>query len=165
MKYELKKLNMEMGIPEYDMFQEIPKKELGAQNEANGLSFIEFKEFLKLKINEEKVELSEKEAPRITYIMYLNSYPIGKISIRPRLNDYWELHSGHIGFTIRPSERNKHYGSKILELALKECKRMKLFHVKLVCSPQNIGSQKVIQNNGGEIIKQDESTFFYKIDL
>ena len=38
MKYELKELNMQMGLLEYGMYQDIPLKESGSTNLCNGLT-------------------------------------------------------------------------------------------------------------------------------
>lgn len=46
MKYELKELTMNMGIPEYEMYQDIPLKESGSTNLCNGLPYEVFKNFL-----------------------------------------------------------------------------------------------------------------------
>ena len=45
------------------------------------------------------------------------------------------------------------YGSKILELALKEAKKLKLEKVLLTCDRDNLASQKIIEKNGGQLQK------------
>ena len=56
---------------------------------------------------------------------------------------------GHIGDGIRPSERRKGYATKMISLALEECKKLGMDKVLLVCDKDNIGSVKSIINNGG----------------
>ena len=51
------------------------------------------------------------------------------IDIRQELNDYCARFAGHIGFSIRRSERNKGYAKIQLRLALNECKKMGLSRV------------------------------------
>ncbi|WP_019413774.1 GNAT family N-acetyltransferase [Paenisporosarcina sp. TG20] len=56
---------------------------------------------------------------------------------------------GHIGYGIRPSERNKGYASYLLKEALIKCKELHMGQVLVTCDEDNIGSAKVILNNGG----------------
>ena len=71
------------------------------------------------------------------------------INIRHSLNDYLLGRGGHIGFGVRPTERQKGYATKILSLGLNRCKELKIHDVLLTCNKDNIASVKTIQNNGG----------------
>lgn len=59
------------------------------------------------------------------------------------------LNGGHIGDGVRPSERKKGIGTQMISLALKECKKLGIDKVLMVCNKENIGSAKSILNNGG----------------
>ena len=74
---------------------------------------------------------------------------IGAVNIRHYLNDYLLKYAGHIGDGIRPSERNKGYGTKMIALALIECKKLSISKVLMVCDKDNIASAKTIIKNGG----------------
>ncbi|MBR6309160.1 MAG: GNAT family N-acetyltransferase [Lachnospiraceae bacterium] len=74
---------------------------------------------------------------------------LGAVNIRHELNDYLLQHGGHIGDGIRPSERRKGYATKMIGLALEECKKLGLDKVLIVCDKDNIGSAKSIIRNGG----------------
>lgn len=74
---------------------------------------------------------------------------VGAVDIRHYLNDYLLMYGGHIGDGIRPSERRKGYATKMINLALKECKKIGIDKVLLVCDKTNIASAKSIINNGG----------------
>jgi len=161
----LKKLSIDIGDLEYMMYQEIPQSENGAINNLKGATLIDYYILIKKRISEEFAELDERNTPRITYIMYVNDYPVGEIMIRPVLNDYWETFSGNIGYKIRPSERNKGYGNIILKLALEECKKLKMHEVYLQCLKNNIYSSNVILKNNGKLINEDIYTLYYKIEL
>ncbi len=76
---------------------------------------------------------------------------IGRVQIRHKLNDYLLKYGGHIGFYIRPSKRRIGYGTKILELALIETKKLGLSKVLVTCDDDNIGSQLIIEANGGAL--------------
>lgn len=74
---------------------------------------------------------------------------VGAINIRHYLNESLLLNGGHIGDGVRPSERRKGIATKMIELALQECKRLGIDRVLMVCDKVNIGSAKSIRNNGG----------------
>lgn len=74
---------------------------------------------------------------------------VGAVNIRHYLNESLLLNGGHIGDGIRPSERRKGYGTKMIALALEECKKLGTSRVLMVCDKTNIASAKSIINNGG----------------
>lgn len=74
---------------------------------------------------------------------------LGAVNIRHYLNDFLLREGGHIGDGIRPSERRKGYATKLIALALEECKQLGIERVLLICDKDNIGSAKSIISNGG----------------
>lgn len=94
---------------------------------------------------------------------------IGMIDIRHSLNDYLLNFGGHIGYSIRKSERKKRYATEMLALGLKECKKLNIEKVLITCDKNNIASAKTIINNGGqlenEISQEDRITQRYWINL
>lgn len=74
---------------------------------------------------------------------------VGAVNIRHGLNEHLLKCGGHIGDGIRPSERRKGYATKMIGLALEECKKLAINPVLLVCDKNNIGSAKSIVSNGG----------------
>lgn len=74
---------------------------------------------------------------------------VGAIQIRHYLNEYLSTYGGHIGDGIRPSERRKGYATKMIGLALEECKKLGMDQVLIVCDKDNIGSARSIIHNGG----------------
>ena len=84
-----------------------------------------------------------------------NNIIIGAIEIRHQLNDYLAFRGGHIGYGIRPSERNKGYASKMLSMSLQHCKAIGLSKVLITCLKNNIGSAKTIIKNGGILDSED----------
>ena len=81
---------------------------------------------------------------------------VGAVNIRHELNDYLLTYGGHIGDGIRPSERRKGYATKMIALALEECRKLGITKVLIVCDKSNIGSAKSIQNNGGVLENEVE---------
>ena len=157
----LKEIEQSDGQEVYEMFQEIPKAETGTENQVNGMTFQEIEEHKKRLIKNSKgLDLNKNDTQKINYILYEDKYPIGSIALRLKLNKYWREHSGHIGFSIRPRERGKGYGTKILGLVLDKAKTRGLKEVYLQCNNKNIFSQKVIEKNGGSRIKEDGSIYY-----
>lgn len=74
---------------------------------------------------------------------------VGAINIRHYLNESLLRDGGHIGDGIRPSERRKGCATKMIHLGLKECQKLGINKVLMVCDKTNIGSAKSIKNNGG----------------
>lgn len=64
------------------------------------------------------------------------------------------LWGGHMGYTVRPSERGKGYAKEILRLNLQKCKERGMNRVMVTCSPENIASEKTIIANGGIFEKE-----------
>ena len=74
---------------------------------------------------------------------------LGVVSVRHRLTRSLRVFGGHIGYAIRPSERRKGYGRRILKLVLPKARKLGLKRVLVTCSPRNLASRKVIEGNGG----------------
>lgn len=80
---------------------------------------------------------------------------VGLVSIRPFLTKSLdESFGGNIGYSIRPTERRKGYGTEGLRLALVEFKKHNnLDSVMVCCNSDNLGSKKAIIKNGGYLIE------------
>ena len=152
-----------MGQKEYNMYQDIPAKESGSTNKCYGLPYKKFKEYLQQEIARKNNEVTSEDTSTITYIMYVDDNPVGIVCIRTQIDENWKKWSGNFYYKIRKSERNKGYGTKILELALKEFKSLGFKEVYGQSSKGNIASAKVIENNGGILINEEDGTRYYKI--
>ena len=76
---------------------------------------------------------------------------IGMIDIRHRLNEYLLNFGGHIGYSVRKSERQQGYATEMLELALIECVKLKIKKVLITCDKENVASVKTMINNGAKL--------------
>lgn len=74
---------------------------------------------------------------------------VGWVKIRHQLNEHLLSQGGHIGYAIRPRKRRMGYGNKILQLALPIAKSFGIEKALITCDDDNIGSAKIIENNGG----------------
>jgi len=96
------------------------------------------------------------KVPSSTYWLIDNSEFIGHVNIRHHLNNRLKKIGGHIGYEIRPSKRKLGYGTKILKLALEKTKKLGIEKTLVMCNPENTGSRKIIEKNGGIFDKEIE---------
>jgi len=117
---------------------------------------------LKLERDLDIPNIPEGRVPANTYFLIRTSDNkiIGMINIRHKLNDFLLNEGGHIGYSIRPTERNKGYGTLMLKLGLEKCRELKLNKVLISCDKTNIGSARVIQNNNGILENEAYSKTF-----
>jgi predicted acetyltransferase len=101
--------------------------------------------------------LEEGKVPQTIYWLVDGDKFIGRVGIRHILNDQLLKEGGHIGYSIRPSERMKGYGSIALHLALPKAKELGIDKALLTCNADNIGSRKIIEKNGGVFENQIEN--------
>ncbi|SFL40544.1 Predicted acetyltransferase [Gracilibacillus orientalis] len=99
--------------------------------------------------NEKGVNLPDGWVPDSTFWLVKDRLIIGVVNIRHQLTEMLLSIGGHIGYGIRPSERRKGYGTKILELALLEANKLDINKALVTCDSDNIGSQKAILHNKG----------------
>lgn len=120
-------------------------------------------------LSEKTVKPGRVPATTFMAVSTMDGHLIGMIDIRHRLNDYLLNFGGHIGYSIRKSERRKGYATEMLSLALGECKKLSISKALVTCDKNNIGSAKTIMNNGGilenEVEEDGEITQRYWIDI
>lgn len=85
---------------------------------------------------------------------------LGMANLRLALNDFLRTEGGHIGYSIRPTERRKRYGTRMLQEALKVYDRLGIEEVFVSCDRENLGSLGVIQNCGGKLMAEFYSDTF-----
>jgi predicted acetyltransferase len=77
--------------------------------------------------------------------------------LRHRLTDALRLEGGHIGYAVRPSERRKGYGTRLLALTLDKARERGLDRVMVTCDKDNFASARIIQKNGGVLESEGPS--------
>lgn len=102
-------------------------------------------------IEEERHPKEDGIIPTETYLLIrtTDNKLIGMVNIRTRLNENLKRCGGHIGYGIRPTERNKGYNKINLYLALKRCQELNIDMVLLDCQDSNIASYKTMEALGG----------------
>ena len=75
---------------------------------------------------------------------------IGMIDIRHNLeHEFLAQYGGHIGYSVRPSERKKGYATEILKMGIEYAKSLHIEKLMIACFSDNLPSIKTIVKCGG----------------
>ena len=110
---------------------------------------IEYIEKCSLEENPETCPATLVPATQFMLVKKEDDKVLGFLQIRHEFNDYLSKFGGHIGYSIRPSERNNGYAKEMLRMALPHCQEIGLDRVLITCAEGNIGSERTILANGG----------------
>lgn len=99
---------------------------------------------------------TEEKVPAETFFLVRESDNkiVGMINIRLALNEKLKKAGGHIGYSIRPTEREKGYNKINLYLGLLLCRENGIKEVFMDCDKNNIASAKTIKALGGILVKE-----------
>ena len=90
---------------------------------------------------------------------------VGFLNLRLRLSAYLLEEGGHIGYSIRPSERGKGYAKEALHQGLQVAKEKNIHRALVTCSTENPASRAVILANGGQLEDVRNGTERYWIEV
>ncbi|HRJ91329.1 MAG TPA: GNAT family N-acetyltransferase [Candidatus Saccharibacteria bacterium] len=110
-----------------------------------------FEEWLE-HVEENKKGSQERDLVKATqYLAYRpsDSVLVGVIQLRHSLNTYLEDFGGHIGYSVRPTERRKGYASAMLTECLRIAFDVGISDVLVTCDEENVASERVILKLGG----------------
>ena len=127
----------------------------------------DYEEWLETHLNKEMgIKLPENRVPSIQFVLFDKSdHALGFLSLRLRLNEGLLNHAGHIGYSIRPSERGKGYAKESLQQGLQIAKEKNIKRALVTCSTENPASRAVILANGGKLEDVRNGTERYWIEL
>ncbi|SHM47857.1 GNAT family N-acetyltransferase [Gracilibacillus kekensis] len=96
------------------------------------------------------IDLPEGWVPDSTYwLINEQEQVLGVVNIRHQLTDYLMNIGGHIGYGIRPSQRQKGYATQLLRLSIEEASKLGIKKILVTCDKNNIASWKTILKNNG----------------
>ena len=166
---ELRQLSRNLGIQEYEMLQGIINGEYGFMNDAYGISYEEYKEWL---IKQDCFHIGKNMPPKwipyTTFFLYDNGIPIGYGRIRHSSNEYLKkvVGAGEIGYGISKKYRGMGYGNILFQKLLEKCKEFGYKEITLFPYIDNKATIKIMLKNGGEIIgKFKKEKFVIKIPI
>ena len=112
------------------------------------------------------LNLPEGWVPAVQFVSFdEEGRALGFLNLRLRLNDYLLNQGGHIGYSIRPSQRGKGYAKEQLRQALLQCPQKNLQRVLITCDEHNEASRRTILANGGRLEDVRHGTERYWIEL
>ena len=112
------------------------------------------------------LNIPENWVPAIQLVSFdVAGQALGFLNLRLRLNDYLLENGGHIGYSIRPSERGKGYAKESLRQGLQVAKEKNIKKALVTCSVENPASRAVIVANGGAFEDVRNGVERYWIDL
>ena len=87
--------------------------------------------------------------PMDSYFIEANGQMLGEMYIRHRLSPHLEKIGGHIGYKVRPTQRNRGIATAALKLALQQLRQLGVERALLTCADANEASARVIEKCGG----------------
>jgi predicted acetyltransferase len=94
--------------------------------------------------------LSHGRVPQSTFWMVgAGARILGCSRVRHELDAFLRQEGGHIGYDVRPSERGKGCGTRLLRLTLQKARALGLGEVLITADEANAASWRVIERNGG----------------
>ena len=126
-----------------------------------------YEEWLESNQNHEMgINLPEGWVPDIQLVAFSrDGQAVGFLNLRLCLNDFLLEEGGHIGYSIRPSERGKGYAKEALRQGLQVAKQKNIKKALVTCSIENPVSRAVIVANGGVFEDVRNGVERYWIDL
>jgi predicted acetyltransferase len=95
-------------------------------------------------------ELRQKVPETILWLVRDKDF-IGRVGIRHTLNENLKQFGGHIGYAVRPKERQKGYGKMLLAEGLRFAQSIGIKEALLTCNSNNITSIKIIESFKGQL--------------
>lgn len=133
-----------------DMINEINNFDSNFEGLINISKIDSYDSFLEqLEKNKHQELIRPEYSPQTTFGVFDDNKLVGGFNLRHIIKGDLINHGGNIGYLIRPSERKKGYGTIMLGLALEKAREIGVEKVLISCREDNVGSAKVIENNGG----------------
>lgn len=162
----LKEANFEDVEKEWQFIAAMPEDENGPTNQWPNISREDFeKNALPEIIKYSKgIDMPDWMVAETFLFLWDDDEIVGLFRLRQYLNDALREGSGHIGYGIGKEYRGKGYGTKGLALMLEYGKNIipeDEFYLRV--NKDNSASLKVMQNNGGRIVGENEEKYFVRI--
>ena len=134
-----------------EMMEEFEKSQSGHDGGFWDTENSVYEEWLESNQNQEMgINLPEGWVPAIQLVAFSEKgQALGFLNLRLRLSNFLLEEGGHIGYSIRLSERGKGYAKETLSQGLQVAKEKNIKRTLVTCSVNNPASRAVILANGG----------------
>ena len=162
----LKKACMADAEKEWQFVRDMPEDENGLTNAWPGVSRDTYMGRVlpeMLRFSEGK-DLPDSYVPETFFFLWDDDTVVGQFRIRHYLCESLRVGAGHIGYFIAKPFRGKGYGTEGLRLTLEEAHRIvPEEEIYLRVNRDNPASLRVMLNNGGRIVAEDDSKYYVRI--
>jgi predicted acetyltransferase len=114
-------------------------------------------------------EPPEGWVPSTTSFLVDEGRILGVSNLRHWLTRHLLEHGGHVGYSVRPSERNRGHATRLLRDAARRARHLGIERLLVTCDADNVSSARVIEKCGGvlenEILTDDAPIRRYWIRL
>ena len=163
---ELLQLSPEDGMEVYEMLQRLGPSENAFNNEVNGMTYEEYKDWLIERDAWSRGELlPDGYVKQWIYWLVAEGRPVGFGKLRERATEHSRLFGGNIGFAVDPLARGKGYGSKLFALLLEKAKEKGIHEVFSTVEKYNYRSKHVHEKCGGKLVKEDDVRWYFIFEL
>jgi predicted acetyltransferase len=116
-----------------------------------------------------KGEPPEGWVPSTTSFLVDEGQILGVSNLRHWLTPHLLEHGGHVGYSVRPAERNRGHATRLLRDAARKAGRLGIERLLVTCDTDNVASARVIEKCGGtlenEVPTDDVPIYRYWIEL
>ena len=164
--YELRQLSVFDGEDVFRMLQTICNSENAFTNPVKGMSYSEYKQWLKQQ-DDWSLErnLPEGYVGQTIFWLYDNGIPVCIGKIRHALTEQSRRIGGNVGYAISNKYRKKGYGTIIVGLLVEKAVVMGLKEILLTVEKGNFASKRVIEKNGGKLVNENDERWFFVFDV
>ena len=115
----------------------------------------EWIEMLEAMGNEETCPPGKVSSSTYLAVRLSDNRVVGSIDLRHHIDHpILSVWGGHIGYSVRPSERRKGYAKEMLRQNLQNCRNRGITKVLITCDCDNVASARTILSNGGVFEKE-----------
>ncbi len=107
----------------------------------------------KLKGDTDIANMPEGRVAALTYfcIRERDQRIVGMVNIRLMSSEFIVTEAGHVGYSVRPTERRRHYATRMLRSAVRVCRAVGIGDVVVTCEAGNDASAGTIMKCGGTL--------------
>lgn len=160
--FSLREASLDDGIEVWAMLREIGPGENGFGNEGYDVPYSHFRSYLQRRMDMKLgLELPDGRVPQTTYWLLSGEKPVAVSKLRHRLTESLRRVGGHIGYSVRPTERGRRYGNAVLALTLLAAREEEIDPILITCNEDNTPSRHIVERNGGVLERIESGVSYY----